>query len=365
MRVSVRWRRVLLESHRVERGYSLEIAILRVLIVDDFEPWRRFLRSTLQKLPQLRIIDEESDGLSAVQSAEQLKPDLIVLDIGLPKVNGIEAARRIRELSPNSKILFASAHRSWDIVESALATGAGGYVVKTDAGKELLPAVDAILRGKQFVSASLTGNNAARGTDRQSRDYFEYDAPLPPRNIKIRHEVDFYVDDIAFVNGFGRVIEAALRVGTAVIVIATDSHHNQILTRFRKNAVDVDAAIEKGSYLFVGAADVLEAVMTHEMPDATRCRTLVGDLVTRAAKAATVKGSRVAICGECAPALLAEGKADAAIRLEHLWDEITREHEADTLCGYLWSAFPEGESNAIFRRICAEHSAIHRRHLGY
>ena len=96
----------------VDRGHSLEKPILRVLIVDDFEPWRRFLRSTLQKLSQLRIIGEESDGLSALHSAEQLKPDLILLDIGLPKVNGIEAARRIRGVSPNSKILFASAYRS-------------------------------------------------------------------------------------------------------------------------------------------------------------------------------------------------------------------------------------------------------------
>jgi len=346
-------------------GHSLEKAILRVLIVDDFEPWRRFLRSTLQKLPQLRIIGEESDGLSALQSAEQLKPDLILLDIGLPKVNGIEAARRIRELSPNSKILFASASRSWDIVEAALATGAGGYIVKTDAGKELLPAVDAILRGKQFVSASLAGNNAAHPTDGHSRDYFEPDAPLPPRNIRIRHEVDFYPDDTAFVNGFSGVIEAALSVGTAVIVIATDSHHKQILNRFRKNAVDVDAAIEKGSYLSVSAAEAVETIMAHEMPDAARCSSLVGDLVTTVGKAATVRGARVAICGECAPILLTEGNVDAAIRLEHLWDETTREHDADTLCGYLWSAFPEGESNSIFRRICAEHSAIHGRILGY
>jgi len=346
-------------------GYSLEKAILRVLIVDDFEPWRRFLRSTFQKLPQLRIIGEESDGLSAVQSAEELKPDLIVLDIGLPKVNGIEAARRIRGLSPNSKILFASAYRSWDMVQAASATGADGYIVKTDAGQELLPAIDAILRGKKFVSASLAGNNAAYPTDEHSRDDLEVDAPLPPRNIRIRHEVDFYVDDPAFVNGFGRVIEAALTVGTAVIIIASDSHHRQLLNRLKSNAVDVDAAVEKGSYLFVSAADAVEAIMAHEMPDATLCRTLVGDLVTRAARAASVKGARVVIFGECAPRLLAEGNVDAAIELEHVWDETTREREADTLCGYLWSAFPEGESNAIFRRICAEHSAIHGRHLGY
>ena len=297
----------------------MEKAILRVLIVDDFEPWRRFLRSTFQKLPQLRIIGEESDGLSAVQSAEELKPDLIVLDIGLPKVNGIEAARRIRGLSPNSKILFASAYRSWDMVQAALATGADGYIVKTDAGQELLPAIDAILRGKKFVSASLAGSNAAHPTDEHSRDYLELDAPLPPRNIRIRHEVDFYVDDTGFVNGFGRVIEAALRVGTAVIVIASDSHHRQILNSLKRNAVDVDAAAERGSYLFVSAADAIEAIMAHEMPDATLCGTLVGDLISKAAKAATLQGGRVAICGECAPILLAAGKVDAAIELEHVW----------------------------------------------
>jgi DNA-binding NarL/FixJ family response regulator len=346
------------------KGHSLEKAILRVLIVDDFEPWRRFLHSILQKLPQLRIIGEESDGLSALQSAEQLKPDLILLDIGLPKLNGIEAAQKIRELSPHSKILFASAYRSRDIVEAALATGAEGYIVKTEAGKELLPAVAAILRGKKFVSASLAGNDAAHSTG-HSRDYFEADAPLPPRNIRTRHEVDFYRDDTAFVNGFSGVIEAALNVGTAVIVIVTDLHHEQILNRLKKNAVDVNAAIEKGSYSCVSAAEALEAIMEHGMPDATRCSSLVGELVTRVAKAATVRGARVAICGECAPTLLAQGNVDAAIRLEHLWDETTREHEADTLCGYLWSAFPESASNSIFRRICAEHSAIHGRILGY
>jgi len=349
-----------LNGDPVDRGHSLEKPILRVLIVDDFEPWRRFLRSSLQRLPQLRIIGEESDGLSALRSAEQLKPDLILLDIGLPKVNGIEAARRIRELSLNSKILFASASRSWDIVEAALATGAGGYIVKADAGKELLPAVDAILRGKQYVSASVTAKNAADSTDGHSRDYFEADAPLPPRNIRIRHEVDFCPDDSALVNRFG-AIEAALNVGTAVIVIVTHSHHKEILNRFRKSAVDIDAAVERGSYLSVAAADALDAIMEHEMPDATRCSSLVGELVTRVAKAATVQGARVAICGECAPILLTQGNVDAAIRLEHLWDETTREHDADTLCGYLWSAFPEGESNSIFRRICAEHSAIHGR----
>jgi DNA-binding NarL/FixJ family response regulator len=115
---------------------------------------------TLQKQPELQIIGEVTDGFEAVQKAQQLQPDLILLDIGLPTLNGIETARRIRALSPKSKILFVSENRSWDIAEEALRTGAGGYVVKSDAAGELLPAVNAVLGGKRFVSSSLAGHDS-------------------------------------------------------------------------------------------------------------------------------------------------------------------------------------------------------------
>ena len=105
--------------------------------------------------------------------------------------------------------------------------------------------------------------------------------------------------------------------------------------------------------------------MVAGFPDPVLCATLVGDLITRAANAAKGKPPRVAICGECAPTLLAEGNAEAAIQLEHLWDEITRRYDADTLCGYLWNAVPRQESSPIFERICAEHSAVQRCALGY
>ena len=131
---------------------------IRVLVVDDYEPWRRLACAMLLKQPELQVIAEVSDGPEAVQQARELQPDLILLDIGLPTLNGIEAARRIREFSPASKILFVSENRSADIAEEALSTGAGGYVVKLDAESELLPAIKAVLEGKRFVSASLAGS---------------------------------------------------------------------------------------------------------------------------------------------------------------------------------------------------------------
>lgn len=124
---------------------------LRVLVVEDFAPFRRFICSTLAKRQDLQVVCEVSDGLEAVQKANELKPDLIVLDIGLPTLNGIEAARQIRDLAPESKIIFLSLESSADVVQEALSLGALGYVVKTRVASELLPAVEAAFAEKQFV----------------------------------------------------------------------------------------------------------------------------------------------------------------------------------------------------------------------
>jgi DNA-binding NarL/FixJ family response regulator len=141
---------------------------IRILAVDDFEDWLRQVRLLLQPRPESQVIAEASDGLEAVQKAEDLKPDVILLDIGLPKLNGIEAARRIRQRSPSSKIIFLSETSDPDIVQAALGTGALGYVRKIDAGRELLLALDAVLRGEQFISGSNGHKISIKPTDGQS-----------------------------------------------------------------------------------------------------------------------------------------------------------------------------------------------------
>lgn len=140
-------------------------SVVRVLMADDFEPFRRFLCSTLQKGPEFEVICEVSDGLEAVRNAEELQPDLILLDIGLPRLNGIEAARRIRQLSRQSKILFVSQESATDVVRAALDTGANGYVVKADAGGELLTAADAVLQGERFVGRRFASEDLSRASD--------------------------------------------------------------------------------------------------------------------------------------------------------------------------------------------------------
>jgi DNA-binding NarL/FixJ family response regulator len=125
----------------------------RTLIVEDHEDLRALLRSLLENETQCVVIGEASDGLKAVQIAQEVQPDLILLDLALPKLNGMEAARRIRKISPHSKIVFLSQEPDPEIVESALRIGAG-YLLKSDA-KELPAAVHAVLEGRKFVSDRL------------------------------------------------------------------------------------------------------------------------------------------------------------------------------------------------------------------
>jgi DNA-binding NarL/FixJ family response regulator len=140
---------------------------VRVFVVEDHEPFRRFICSTLAERMDLQIVGEVSDGLEAVHKAQELQPDLILLDIGLPSLNGIEAARQIRKLSPKSKILFVSQESSADVVQGAFSLGAAGYLVKTHAAIELLAAVEAVSQGKQFVSSGLAGHIPAELADGQ------------------------------------------------------------------------------------------------------------------------------------------------------------------------------------------------------
>ena len=125
------------------------MASIRVLVVDDFEPFREVVRLTLAERLDLEVIGEASDGPEAVQKAVELKPDLILLDLGLPTMNGVEVARRFRQLVPDARIIFFSQESSVDLVEEARQMGVWGYVMKAKAGSQLLPAVDAVISGKQ------------------------------------------------------------------------------------------------------------------------------------------------------------------------------------------------------------------------
>ena len=248
---------------------------LRVLVVDDYEPFRRFICSTLEKRPDLQVVCEASDGLEALQKAEELQPHLIVLDIGLPTLNGLEVARRIRKLCPQCKMLFMTQESSADVAQEAFSLGAMGYVVKAHAGSELLASLEAVCQGRQFVSRGRSGHNWTSAGDAQAPGHPFRQEILPslvPRKMEIvrGHEVQFYSDDESFLDGFTRYIEGALLNGNAVIIVTTESHQKILLQRLQDHGVGIAAMIEQGRCLPLDVAETLSTFMVNDLPDPMR-----------------------------------------------------------------------------------------------
>jgi DNA-binding NarL/FixJ family response regulator len=318
------------------------LSVVRILVADDWENWRKQVRLLLQGRPEWQVVVEAVDGSEAIQKAEELKPDLIVLDIGLPKLNGIEAARRIRQLCPGSKIIFLSLHGSSEVVQAALSTGGLGYVRKIDARRELVLAVDAVLRGKQFVSSSV----------KVFTDTSEEKTPH-------RHQVLFYSSEMVFLEGVTRFIATALRAGNAAIVLATKAHQDSLLERLKADGIDTDAALQHGTCILLDAADTLSTIMVNDLPDPARFFGSIGGLIKSAAKAAQSQQPNVVVFGEAEALLQAEGKPDAAIRIEQLVNNLADAYEVDILCAYPLSSFQRQEDEHVFQSIRAEHSAIY------
>jgi two-component system NarL family response regulator len=140
--------------------------LVRILIVDNYEPWRRFVTQTLEVRPDVQIVGEAQNGSIGIQMAIELQPDVVVLDIGLSDLGGIEAARHILKLAPKTRILFLTQNTSRDFVAEAMRIGAHGYVVKAGANQDLLPALDALLLGNRFISPSAANPGNKRPADK-------------------------------------------------------------------------------------------------------------------------------------------------------------------------------------------------------
>ena len=272
------------------------------------------------------------------------RPDVVLLDLSLPTLGGIDVTRRIRELSLDCKIVILSLDTSLDVIEAAMLAGAQGYVCKTDAPHDLVPAIETVLRDERFFGSSLTGYKSTG-----------CHGEVGPH----RHEVMFYSYDTMLLCTAGRFIAAALKADSAAIVIARKNYQESLRQRVKTEGVDTDAALQHGTYISLDAADMLSTVMVNGWPDPGRFFGALGGCMEAAAKAAKAARPRVVIFGEAVALLQAQGKGDAAIRIEQFCDDLAKTRPVDILCAYPLSGFHGTEGNQVFQRICAEHSAAY------
>ena len=334
------------DSHRV--------LPVRILVVEDYEPFRRYVCSTLATKRELQVVCEVSDGLEAIRKAEELQPDLIVIDIGLPIMNGIKAARRIRQVAPESKILFLSQETSSEVVQEALDLGARGYVAKVNAENELLDAVDAVCQGKRFVGPKISGGSLSTTPGRSQEEATPPQAPHK-ENFPHDHEVEFYSHELAFLENSALFVSAALSAGDTVIVFATEDHREGILQRLPAQGIDVGALLKEERYIALDAAESLAAFMDGEGYSRESFHSTIGSLLRRAQADARGRHKRVAVFGEMVAILCAQGKINAAIDLERFWNELAQKDSLQLRCAY---PLTEELTGAPYALICAEHSAV-------
>jgi CheY-like chemotaxis protein len=317
-------------------------SVTRILVVEDHVLWQGFVVRKLREQTGLQVIGVVADGLEAVRKAEELQPDLVLLDIGLPKLDGIEVAKRVRRVAPGARILFVSEESSSNIVREAVRVGALGYIRKPNAS-ELLPAIQVALSGAKFFGRGLEAQESSEDTE---------DHPLGG------HNVQFCSHDGVFLKGCARFVAAALKAGGAAIAIVTKSHWDDLLESLREENLDIDGAVRRGTYIWQDARETLSTIMVNGMPDSVLFLDGLRGLVESASRATKGKNTRVAICGERTGLLWAEGKTDAAIRLEQLCNELRKIHQVDILCAYPFG-LPALTDEHAFGSICAEHSVVY------
>lgn len=311
---------------------------LRVLVVEDHEPFRRVICELLQQRADLLIVGEAADGLDAICQAEALRPDVVMLDIGLPMLSGLEVAGRIRAKVPDAKLMFVTNESSLEVVEEAFRRGANGYLYKPRVQRDVLPVLEAIIRGGRFVSGGL--ERIARGDSLASH----------------RHDVVFCSSDAVLISAFSRFIAGELSEGNAVVAVVTAAHERSLQSSLEASHVDVALAIRQQRYLPVNVSELLAKATVNGCPDPLRYLDAAGDLLNDVTRRATDHHASVAACGEGTSTFWSHGHVEAAVQIEHLLDEIAMSRQMDILCAYPLAA--RDESVPTVRRLCAEHTAV-------
>jgi DNA-binding NarL/FixJ family response regulator len=330
----------------------------------EFHQFQTFIAPILQQRPNWHVVAVATEPSDAVRLARHLHPDLILLDLDLPRINGINAARQIRTVSRESQIVFLSRESSARVLRELFRFGVLGYVKKEYASSELIAAMEAVFQHRRFIgSGGASDELAGTGESRTERHIKEVltEMASPSREKPISppsHEIQFYSEDAVLLDRLGGFVEAALRAGHSAAVCATKSSRDDLVYALQGRGLDVDDLIRRRNYMAVDALETLSTFTKGESLDRPRFLEVLGGVITPAADAAQGLRPRVALYQECSSLLWAKGRDETAIQLEHLLNELVNRYDVDVLCGYSLIYFHGEEDSHVIQRLCAEHSAV-------
>jgi CheY-like chemotaxis protein len=281
------------------------------------------------------VVATAADGRQALSAAQRLEPDLVVLDITMPELDGFQTLRELKRLKSRAKIVFLTMHGEDEHIMEALRCGANGYVLKIRARSDLTAALNHVHAGRFFLP---TPSPLALGGH-------------------LGHILQFYVDDDHFLDSASRFLSTALGCGDTVGVNLNAAHRLGIAQRLSAQGWDVTRIKQQGRYVEFDIADVLSRIMREDRLDAVSLAAIIDDVERARLTSPQGPHCRMTLCGTLAGWLYASGRVDMATELERIWHDRTRGLPFLTLCPYPLAPCA-GLPSKLCLDVCDHHSVV-------
>jgi DNA-binding NarL/FixJ family response regulator len=306
----------------------------RVLLADDHIP---FLESVSRLLaPAFDIVAIASEGRQALDLARRLRPDVVVLDVAMPDLNGFQTLEQLRRDDSETRVVFLTMHRDDEFVAAAINAGAHGYVLKSHIHWDLTSAIDHALAGRLFVP-SLTSLSTVAGS---------------------RHTVQFHANDSHFLDEVSQLVGATLRSGEQVVIVTSEATRIGVARRLQARQMNLAMLAERGQYVAQDSALALSQVIHEGRPDQERLAEFIHGLDQVRLAVPNGPRGRLTIVGDMTVSLCRNGDFEAVLELERIWNELTRPLPFFTVCSYPIDCFEHSEARNQLSNVCAAHSAV-------
>jgi DNA-binding NarL/FixJ family response regulator len=342
---------------------------VKILIVDDRKLFRRMVRSLVESQPDYDICGEAGDGIEAIEKVRQLRPDIVLMDINMPRMNGLEATRIIRFEVPECDVIIVTQNDATVARVQARRANAKGFVTKSDLARDLLPTIEKFRNAKPEAHQASTArgrivqwggaaveNNSSLHQTKSAESHGEPWCGLLNSAAPRDHIVQLYQDQQFLNRAVCRFAAAAITNGEGVILVPTVAHWDAFRPRLEREGVDVKAAEKRGQLTVVDADNLLPTFMRDGMPDSPVFLGLAQNVISQAR--GDGRYPKVRWWGEMVNILWERGDVAASMQLEDQFDQLAHEQDIAIFCSFLMDNFDGDVHARMLPRLGENHSHL-------